>query len=95
MKFYKFRKGQKQALEFIKKNVDRNLCFDAPTGFGKTAIILTVLLPLQHPIIWAVRTGNEADRPIEELKVINTKLKKSFFGFSFRGKKRHVSACKG
>ncbi|RLI75310.1 hypothetical protein DRO97_03650 [Archaeoglobales archaeon] len=88
MKFpYRFRKGQKQALEFIKKNVDCNLCIDAPTGFGKTAIILTALLPLQHPIIWAVRTGNEADRPIEELKTINTELKRNFFGFSFRGKK--------
>ncbi|RLI76919.1 hypothetical protein DRP05_11755 [Archaeoglobales archaeon] len=88
MKFpYKFRKGQKQALEFIKRNIDNNLCFDAPTGFGKTAIILTALLPLQYPIIWAVRTGNEADRPIEELRVINDKLNKNFFGFSFRGKK--------
>lgn len=83
---YTFREGQKEALEFIKRNVSENICFDAPTGFGKTAIILTALLT-KGPIIWAVRTGNEADRPIEELKVINEVCKKKYFGFSYRGKK--------
>jgi DNA excision repair protein ERCC-2 len=82
---YEFRKGQKEALSYIKKNIKSNLCIDASTGFGKTAIILAALLPSR--VIWAVRTGNEADRPIEELRIVNKKLRKNFFGFSLRGKK--------
>jgi DNA excision repair protein ERCC-2 len=83
---YAYRKGQREAIGFISKSRE-NLCIDAPTGFGKTAVILSALLNRSHPIIWAVRTGNEADRPVEELKVINKRLKKKFFGFSFRGKR--------
>lgn len=83
---YKPRKGQIEALKFIKKHAKENVCIDAPTGFGKTAVILSALLPIA-PIVWAVRTGNEADRPIEELKEINKRLNTDYFGFSFRGKK--------
>jgi|Deesub1362A_J573_1020465.scaffolds.fasta_scaffold00088_75 DNA excision repair protein ERCC-2 len=83
---YPFREGQEEALSFIAKNQE-NLCIDAPTGFGKTPVILVSLINKSHPVIWAVRTGNEADRPIEELKVINKVSKKKFFGFSFRGKR--------
>jgi len=82
---YSFRKGQREALRFI-KGVGGNLCIDAPTGFGKTPVILSALLD-GHPVIWAVRTGNEADRPVEELKVINELTGENFFGFSFRGKR--------
>jgi DNA excision repair protein ERCC-2 len=82
---YSFREGQREALDFIRKNIGYNICMDAPTGFGKTAVVLSALLP--YPVIWCVRTGNEADRPIEELKIINERLNKNFFGFSFRGKK--------
>ena len=83
---YSFRRGQKEALKFI-KGVGGNLCIDAPTGFGKTPVILSAFLNKIHPIIWAVRTGNEADRPVEELKAINEITDESFFGFSFRGKR--------
>jgi len=66
---------------------------DAATGFGKTPLILAALLSLafRHgfKIVWAVRTGTETDRPIEELKVIHeySGRKHPLFGFSFRGKK--------
>jgi len=83
---YSFRKGQEEALRFIAKSQE-NLCIDAPTGFGKTPVILSALINKSHPVIWAVRTGNEADRPVEELKEINKVSKKKFFGFSFRGKR--------
>ncbi len=67
------------------------MCFQAATGFGKTPVILSVLLSLKdhvkRRIIWVVRTGTETDRPIEELKVINESKNKGFFGFSFRGKR--------
>lgn len=68
----------------------RNICLHAPTGFGKTPVILSSLLPSVlkgFRVIWAVRTGNETDRPIEELKVIVNKLNLPIFGLSYRGKK--------
>jgi DNA excision repair protein ERCC-2 len=88
---YPFREKQEELLEFIQKEVwNGAVCIDAPTGFGKTPVILASLLPFVEErgvrIIWAVRTGTETDRPIEELKVINRKGGK-FFGLSYRGKK--------
>ncbi|MGQ9721452.1 MAG: ATP-dependent DNA helicase [Candidatus Jordarchaeum sp.] len=87
---YNPRGGQEEFMEFISKNIgDSAVCLNASTGFGKTPAILATLLPWvkKHKIIWAVRTGNETDRPIEELKIINEKLNKEFFGLSYRGKK--------
>nr|MDO8063188.1 ATP-dependent DNA helicase [Candidatus Freyrarchaeum guaymaensis] len=85
---YDFREGQEEALRFIAMNAGwRNVCLNAPTGFGKTVVILSALLPRRAPIIWAVRTGNEADRPVEELKLFNERCGCDFFGFSFRGKR--------
>lgn len=89
---YKFREYQKEFLDFIVSNVDKkNLVLNAVTGFGKTPLILSALLPKAvdegRKIIWIVRTGNEIDRPIEELKKIVEKSGLNIFGFSFRGKK--------
>ncbi|MEX2752505.1 MAG: hypothetical protein Q6366_011575, partial [Candidatus Freyarchaeota archaeon] len=87
---YDPREGQEEFMEFISKNIDEGaVCLNASTGFGKTPAILAALLPKvkKHKIIWAVRTGNETDRPIEELKIINEALGKEFFGLSYRGKK--------
>ena len=87
---YKPREGQEEFMEFILQSVDRGaVCLNASTGFGKTPAILAALLPRakRGRIIWAVRTGNETDRPIEELKVINEVLGKEFFGLSYRGKR--------
>ncbi|HDD46306.1 MAG TPA: hypothetical protein ENG42_02435, partial [Candidatus Aenigmarchaeota archaeon] len=52
--------------------------------------LLAALLPYVldgYRVIWTVKTGNETDRPIEELKEINKKLGTNFFGLSYRGKK--------
>lgn len=89
---YVFRASQKELMEFIQKEIgSRNICIQASSGFGKTSSILSSLLPIAikdgKKIIWIVKTGNETDRPIEELKQINGKTGKSIFGFSYRGKK--------
>lgn len=84
---YEYREKQKEAIKFIQENIGKNICIDAPTGYGKTLVILSALLPFDVPIIWAVRTGNETDRPIEELKIINERKKIDIFGISFRGKR--------
>ncbi|MHA1676605.1 MAG: helicase C-terminal domain-containing protein, partial [Candidatus Njordarchaeales archaeon] len=85
--------NQKEAMnkiyEYIKDN--QNVLFHAPTGFGKTPVVLAAVLPIALDeglkIIWAVRTGNETDRPVEELLNINRHLKEYIFGFSLRGKR--------
>lgn len=88
---YRPRPYQLRVIREIESNLNfRNICLHAPTGFGKTSIILSVLIP--HVlrglrVIWAVRTGNETDRPIEELKVIVERLNLPLFGLSYRGKK--------
>lgn len=88
---YTPRKYQKEAIAAIRSAVGdgKRFCLHAPTGFGKTPVVLAALLPLVEgtdgSIIWAVRTGNETDRPIDELKVISGS--KSLFGLSFRGKR--------
>ncbi len=77
-------------MDLISQDIGKGaVCLNASTGFGKTPAILAALLPRvrKHKIIWTVRTGNETDRPIEELKIINDKLGKKFFGLSYRGKK--------
>ncbi len=89
---YQFREYQKEFLDFIMYNVSaKNLVLNAVTGFGKTPLILSALLPKAfqegRKIVWVVRTGNEIDRPIEELKNIVEKGGFKIFGFSFRGKR--------
>ncbi len=89
---YKPREYQVETMRFITSIIRRkNICLHAPTGFGKTPLILASLLSIIEngggKIIWAVRTGNETDRPIEELKKINEHTRKKFFGLSFRGKR--------
>ncbi len=89
---YGLREGQLELLSYVREGVERgNVVVDAPTGFGKTPLILAALLPLAQRegrrIIWAVRTGTETDRPIEELKVICRATKIRVFGISLRGKR--------
>ncbi len=88
---YEPRHYQKEAIASIRSAVEegKNFCLHAPTGFGKTPVVLAALLPLiegmKGSIIWTVRTGNETDRPIEELAMVNKKRR--VFGLSFRGKR--------
>lgn len=92
MKYFPYepRKHQIEVIRALREalNEGRNFCLHAPTGFGKTPVVLSALLEEVDEsgrIIWAVRTGNETDRPIEELKVISKR--RPIFGFSFRGKR--------
>ncbi|MEM3406593.1 MAG: helicase C-terminal domain-containing protein [Nitrososphaerota archaeon] len=89
---YKLREFQAEFIHYIQKNIkNRDIIVDAATGFGKTPLILASLLPIslnkKRKILWAVRTGTETDRPIEELKKINNFSDEKIFGLSFRGKK--------
>lgn len=89
---YPLRDHQGNFISYIQHETrNKNVITNAATGFGKTPAILAALLPLalkhKRKIIWAVRTGNETDRPIEELKVITRNSKRKIFGLSYRGKK--------
>ncbi|MFP4005809.1 MAG: helicase C-terminal domain-containing protein, partial [Candidatus Hadarchaeia archaeon] len=87
---YKYRENQREMEKNIHNEVwDSNICIHAATGFGKTPVILSALLPHteDNRIIWAVRTGNETDRPVEELRAINHNANENFFGISYRGKR--------
>ncbi|MDI6806620.1 MAG: ATP-dependent DNA helicase [Candidatus Aenigmarchaeota archaeon] len=90
---YKPRKGQRALINFVQKDLGsgKAILIDAPNGFGKTPCLLAALLPFvldyNKRIIWAVRTGPEVDRPIEELKKIVEKKKLDVFGLSYRGKR--------
>lgn len=87
---YQYRENQREMIQKIHEETwNSNVCIHAPTGFGKTPVILAGLLPFteDYKIIWSVRTGNETDRPIEELKTINRRSNSEFFGLSYRGKR--------
>lgn len=88
---YKPRFGQDRLINLVAKTAGKvNLCFEAPTGFGKTPAVLAGLIPMikrGYHVVWAVRTGNEADRVIEELKVISDMRGCSVYGLSYRGKR--------
>jgi len=71
---------------------------EAPTGFGKTPVVLYALLPYLEggaKVIWAVRTGSETDRPIEELAVFRRELGLRLVGLSFRGKRDMCLLARG
>lgn len=67
-----------------------NVVLEAPTGFGKTPVVLSAILPFIEKgrrFVWAVRTGSETDRPVEELAVFRRELGLKLVGLSFRGKR--------
>jgi DNA excision repair protein ERCC-2 len=67
-----------------------NVVLEAPTGFGKTPVVIYSLLPFLDRggrVVWAVRTGNETDRPVEEFRVFREKSGAGFVAVSFRGKR--------
>jgi len=92
---YKPRPTQEELIQFIRGELEarRNVCINAAAGYGKTPVILAAVLPYaisqDLKVLWAVRTGTETDRPIEELKAIQSFLaqRKGISGFSYRGKK--------
>jgi len=90
---YEFRFNQKRVVEkiYMLAESGSTIFFHAPTGYGKTIVVLSALIPLAEewevPIIWSVRTGNETDRPIEELKAIYEAKGENVQGISIRGKR--------
>jgi DNA excision repair protein ERCC-2 len=66
----------------------QNVIFEAATGFGKTACILSALLPLADKkgkkIVYCCRTHKQMDRVIDELKAISRIHPVS--GISLRGR---------
>jgi len=90
---YQPRFGQKEIIRKIFNAAmdGRRIFLDAPTGWGKTPVILAALLPiainLDKTVLWCVRTGNETDRPIEELLSIKERTGLGIIGLSIRGKR--------
>jgi DNA excision repair protein ERCC-2 len=88
---YKPRPRQLEVASEIQETLKTaNVILEAPTGFGKTPVVIYSLLPFLDRggrIVWAVRTGNETDRPIEEFRVFREKSNARFIVMSFRGKK--------
>ncbi len=95
LRYFPYRPRFRQAMIIKKLNKliesGSRVLFDAPTGYGKTPVVLAAALPVVEeygiPLLWVVRTGNETDRPIEELRIINEKTGADFFGLSIRGKR--------
>ena len=85
---YTFRRGQREAYDALREAIGRGgaTCFQAPTGFGKTPIVLAALLDSGHKVLWSVRTGTETDRPVEELRNFR-RGGNPYRGISFRGKR--------
>jgi len=88
---YRPRPRQLEVAEEISRALQRtNVVLEAPTGFGKTPVVLYALLPYVERglrVVWAVRTGSETDRPVEELAVFRRELGLRLVGVSFRGKR--------
>lgn len=88
---YKPRRHQLEVARKIRDYIRRyHVVLEAPTGFGKTPVVISALLPYLekgYKVVWAVRTGNETDRPVEELKVFQEKEGVRVFAISYRGKK--------
>lgn len=82
--YEKYRPMQKDFIEITNAEtaLGNNMVLEAPTGFGKTACVLSAVLPVAEEqnkkIVYLCRTHKQMDRVIEELKLIS--------------KNRHVSA---
>ncbi|MEM1508290.1 MAG: ATP-dependent DNA helicase [Thermofilaceae archaeon] len=88
---YRPRPHQVEVAHEIRKALKRvNVVLEAPTGFGKTPVVIYALLPYierGNRVIWAVRTGNETDRPVEELSTFRKEIGLKLVGLGYRGKK--------
>lgn len=81
---------QDELISLISEEVEKgqNILFEAATGFGKTACVLSALLPLADKkgkkIVYCCRTHKQMDRVIDELKAISRIHPVS--GISLRGR---------
>jgi len=84
------RPGQNEMMARIEEGVRRgkNVCVEAPNGFGKTAVTLAGTLPWvkenDGTILYCARTHRQLDRVMEELKEIEAR--ETVSGVSFRGR---------
>ncbi len=72
-----FRRGQRELAEEVARTVREGglLVVNAPTGFGKTvAVAYGLLLGGAERVLWAVRTVNEIDPVIRELKALGARF---------------------
>ncbi|MFO7837270.1 MAG: helicase C-terminal domain-containing protein [Candidatus Thorarchaeota archaeon] len=87
------RPGQGEMMARIENAVrkGKNVCVEAPNGFGKTAVTLAATLPWIKEnngiILYCARTHRQLDRVMEELKEIEKR--EGVSGVSFRGR-RHM-----
>jgi DNA excision repair protein ERCC-2 len=68
------RPGQKEISDLVKDAVEKNsiAIINAPTGFGKTAAVIKGIIESKaEKVLWLVRTVNEIDPIIRELKRFN------------------------
>lgn len=85
--------GQKEMMKQIAEAVEdgKNICCEAPNGFGKTCVTLSGVLPWvkerRGKILYCARTHRQLDRVIEELSEIAKRENVS--GISLRGR-RHM-----
>ncbi|UNQ73845.1 ATP-dependent DNA helicase [Infirmifilum sp. NZ] len=88
---YRPRPHQLEVAKIISEQVKRrNVILEAPTGFGKTPVVIYALLPFLERggrVVWAVRTGSETDRPVEEFRVFREKSGVRLVALSLRGKR--------
>ena len=94
------RPSQKELIESIQENLKgkRNLIAHAPTGLGKTAAVLSSILPFaleKNLTIFFVTPKHTQHRiAIETLQIIKQKFKKEFIALDIIGKK-HLCAQEG
>jgi len=83
--YEEFRRGQRELAEEVAKAAREGalLVINAPTGFGKTAAVaFGLLMAGVERVFWAVRTINEIDPVIRELKALGAR-----FTFLFSARK--------
>jgi len=67
MQSFILRKSQREVLKFFYKYIDCNILFTAPTGWGKTLVVLKALKDLKRlPALWLVRSLEIGFRILED-----------------------------
>ena len=84
------REGQEEMMGIVEETVraKKQLCCEAPNGFGKTCVTLAGVLPWvkenEGKVLYCARTHKQLDRVVEELNAMGKRDLVS--GVSFRGR---------
>ncbi|MEM3961144.1 MAG: ATP-dependent DNA helicase [Sulfolobales archaeon] len=88
--YERFREGQKESIESILKKYRegvKHVLFRAPTGFGKTSVAIASMMT-DPPVIHSVRTRNEIQPVLRDLKILYERKRRSFsYSFIFSAHK--------